>query len=304
MLAPVESPGVVSAWGRDDPVEQDFIRNMHGPGWHVNRARMDEMLCMDARSAGAYVSSGTRVVRVIPDSRHGWSLHTRDGTHAGGEKAKVVIDASGRNRRLLFRGVPRLVDDVLVAVTIRARGRGSGGGDLRTYVEAVPGGWWFSAPVPGDEGVAMFFTDLEDYRRIGVVLRDHLAHAPLTAARLAGAQLVETRVLYAPSARARQVCGPGWLAAGDAAASFDPMTGLGVLRAMEGALQAAAAADRFLDGDESGLAEYEQWVRTGFDAYRERRRLHYSSERRWPRAGFWRRRHQQVDQETQGRSPS
>src|SRR5689334_7573862 len=34
-LGPLESPGIVSTWGGIHS-EQDFIRNAHGPGWHID----------------------------------------------------------------------------------------------------------------------------------------------------------------------------------------------------------------------------------------------------------------------------
>src|SRR5258708_6693778 len=41
---PLDSPGIVSVWGNREPHEQDFVRNVHGCGWHVDRSRFDEML--------------------------------------------------------------------------------------------------------------------------------------------------------------------------------------------------------------------------------------------------------------------
>ena len=38
-LGPMESPGIVSAWGTPYPEEQDFIHNSHGCGWHLDRNR-------------------------------------------------------------------------------------------------------------------------------------------------------------------------------------------------------------------------------------------------------------------------
>ncbi|MDQ4126335.1 MAG: FAD-dependent monooxygenase, partial [Actinomycetota bacterium] len=56
----VESPGTVSSWG-GDPVEDDFVRNVHGPGLHVDRAGFDRALASAAEEAGASMWTGVTV---------------------------------------------------------------------------------------------------------------------------------------------------------------------------------------------------------------------------------------------------
>ncbi len=36
--------------------------------------------------------------------------------------------------------------------------------DLRTYIESTPNGWWYTAPIPRQETVAVFFTGTEQIR--------------------------------------------------------------------------------------------------------------------------------------------
>src|SRR3954466_14280816 len=52
-LRSLEAPGIISAWGSAVPYELDFVGSPHGPGWHVDRNRFDEMLCSEAAMAGA-----------------------------------------------------------------------------------------------------------------------------------------------------------------------------------------------------------------------------------------------------------
>ena len=56
----LESPGVVSVWGRTEPYENDFIVNPYGPGWHLDRGRFDAMLAHAAAKAGAELLAGAR----------------------------------------------------------------------------------------------------------------------------------------------------------------------------------------------------------------------------------------------------
>jgi flavin-dependent dehydrogenase len=112
----------------------------------------------------------------------------------------------------------------------------------------------------------------------------------MTLSRIESARPVETRVLFAPSASRHEVGGSGWVAVGDAASSFDPVSGYGVARALNGALRAADAVHGLLEGDPRGLASYRRWVASAFAAYARTRRTYYESERRWPTGEFWQRR--------------
>src|SRR5436305_1597309 len=38
------SPGILSVWGSDLPLDNDFLFNPYGHGWHVDRRRFDALL--------------------------------------------------------------------------------------------------------------------------------------------------------------------------------------------------------------------------------------------------------------------
>ena len=81
------------------------------------------------------------------------------------------------------------------------------------------------------------------------------------------------------------------LLAGDAAMTWDPLSGQGICKALESGMHAARAIDCALNGDNHGLNDYAQWTRTQFDGYLQSRAKYYRTEQRWPDAPFWRRRH-------------
>lgn len=87
----------------------------------------------------------------------------------------------------------------------------------------------------------------------------------------------------AGTAQLEPPCGDGWLAAGDAAASFDPLSSLGILTAV---LMGAEAA-RCVDDPATFAARYR-----AITAHHEtEREATYRREERWPNAPFWARRH-------------
>lgn len=277
---PLESPGTVSRWGHEEPAEQDFVRNVHGCGWHVDRRRLDEAIWNWAAEAGVTQYAGVRATQCEPDAE-GWTVD--------GVRCRFLVDASGKHGRT--RGVARRErEDSLIAIAVRAEHGGPRPSDLRTYIESVPNGWWYSAPVPGVDTVAMFFTDGVMYAEQGVVLGDELRSAPLTAARLADTRIVERAVLHAPSAVREELVTDRWLAVGDSAVVHDPLSGFGVFKALRYAEAATQAVHRLLDGDASAADRYSELVRREFREYQVQRAEFYADERRWPASGFWQRR--------------
>jgi len=276
-LSPTVSPGTVSVWGTDAPVEQDFVRNPHGNGWRVDRNVFDAMLLDAARRAGAIVLSGVKAGTPVRSSG-AWML--------GEVRAGFLIDATGRNGLGLPDRAERVVDDELLAVALRVSYPGGAPEDARTLVESTPGGWWYCGLLPNGGVMAMFFTDPETYRVEGVEVGDRLAMAPFTRDRLCGSRLDSSRVVYVPSSCRKTVVGERWAAVGDAASAYDPLSGRGIFKALRhGAALASACAS-----GADGLADYASMVRVEFEAYARQRREYYGGERRWPESGFWTRR--------------
>jgi flavin-dependent dehydrogenase len=276
-LRPLESPGIVSVWG-GPPQEQDYLRNPHGPGWHVDRNRLDAMLCRQAAAAGAVFFERCRA-----------DVGQRDaGCWRVGEiRARVLVDAAGRNGLRIGPDAERETEDRLLAIVLRLTHPAGRPNDLRTYVESAPAGWWYSAPLPQGETIAMFFTDCGVYARQGVVLEEQLRQAPLTRSRLLGAEAVSTRIVYAASSCRAKIAGEAWLAVGDSAASYDPLSGMGIFKALRQGTNAAIAVDGYLRGDEGLLTEHAALVRAEFEAYVLQRRAHYAAEKRWTGQEFW-----------------
>lgn len=275
-LGPLPSPGIVTVWG-GIPQELDYLCNPHGTGWHVDRNRFDAMLCRQAVAAGAVCFERSRADR-IERSAEWWHLEQID--------ARVLVDAGGRNGLRLpdAQNCERETEDRLLAIVARLT---QPGGDLRTFIESAPAGWWYSAPLPQGETIAMFFTDCDLYAREGIVLGEQLAGTPLTRERLDAGAVVATRTLYVPSSCRKQIAGDGWLAVGDSASAFDPLSGMGICKALRQGTNAAIAVDGYLRGDPRLFPEYAALVRAEWTSYVRRRRARYDAETRWGGQEFW-----------------
>jgi flavin-dependent dehydrogenase len=135
--------------------------------------------------------------------------------------------------------------------------------------------------------MAMFFTDIRVYTNEGISIAEQLDHAPLTSRRLRSGRIMNSRVVHAPSARRMPMVGEDWIAVGDSASSYDPLSGRGIFKALrQGAYAAEAVHDR-LSGDKLALGRYAGRVRQEFDIYVQQRRLYYATEQRWISHSFW-----------------
>jgi flavin-dependent dehydrogenase len=280
--------GTASAWGSSHVAERSYLFTGRGTGWHLDRARFDAWMLEQAQAAGASVVHGRALLQGASRSPSGWLLEVEG---AGTVAARAVVDATGRSAQLARRqGLRPRRDDALVA-EIRwyadDEPRRSSEGAL---VESVPDGWWYSATLPGGRAVAMFMTDSDLLRQSAWEAR--LEDAPATARRVERWRPDgETAVRAANSQLSPVVATDGWVAAGDAAAAFDPISALGIGFSLRSGMEAARVAVAAAEGDEGeAAAAYTASVTRIYEDYRARHHGIYLQERRWADAPFWARR--------------
>jgi flavin-dependent dehydrogenase len=297
----IPSLGSAASWGKAELGYNDFLLDPHGRGWHLDRPRFDAMLAAAVVARGGTFARGLRLRDVAPRGvapRNGrWSL-TLDA--ADGERrldADVLVDASGPAAAAARRlGVARNAVDCLTVLHAVLDLTAPERVPTRTILEAADYGWWYAARLPGGRLIAALTTDRATLRqrRLGetgswnAALRQTRHVAPLLALGKAN-DTPKPDLAIAPSAILSRVTGPGWLAVGDAASSYDPLTSQGIIKALlDGeAAGRAIAADR--RGDTAALAAYQDGVFAGFTRYLELRRHLYGLETRWRDAPFWRR---------------
>jgi flavin-dependent dehydrogenase len=287
------SHGNASAWGGGDVATHDFMFGLHGHGWHLDRARFDAGLLAAARQAGAEVASPARVAGA-ERAGEGWTVRIAAGGAVREVACGWVVDATGRSAALARRhGGARVRHDRLVAVHARFRPLAGADRDGRTLVEAVPDGWWYTARLPSGERVAALLADAGEGRRSLApdAFRAALARTTHVRAVLEGYALASApRGADAGSARLDPPAGDGWIAAGDAALSYDPLSSHGILNALHTGTLAGGAVHAHLAGDADAVAAYARHVHDVYAAYLRHLRSYYEMERRWPERPFWARR--------------
>jgi flavin-dependent dehydrogenase len=290
-----------AAWGSAQPVETDFMRDPDSHGWHIDRARFEVWLRAVAVDRGTLLLAPARMQSMEWDGRR-WRV--RLATAAGSAEliAQLVIDAGGRAAPIArVAGARRKRYDRLFCSWLYGEADPCGRGAGLTYVEAQEHGWWYTAPVPGGRRVLAFHTDADlpearafaDPKRLPQrVAPDGELAAILSESRFTPAD--QCGVTAAHSAVLHPFAGPSWLAVGDAALSFDPLSSQGLLNALYSGLAAAECAERRLAGDADALPQYLDCLARVHTAYRANLARWYRVETRWTNSPFWKRRRRPI----------
>lgn len=293
-----KSHGILSAWGNAGLHENNFILNPYGNGWHLDRARFDAMLLAAARKAGGRVLKGTQSIKCLERADGRWKLHVQVKDKLHQFTVRFLVDATGRSSYVAGKmGAKRILSDHLVGVvaffhTHQQSPLHNG----YTLLESQAGGWWYSAGLPGGKTVLAFMCDADAYAR-ALKASPGFWQEQLDSSRHTKAGIISSNIISRPkplaacTSRIHPVAGAHWLAVGDAAMSFDPLSSQGIYRALASGISAAQSIhDRVIDKT-STFRSYSRFADDIFDQYMSLRRMYYLKEQRWPRSSFWKRRH-------------
>jgi flavin-dependent dehydrogenase len=289
------SPGIVSAWGSADPLATDYLFSTNGDGWHIDRSAFNQLLREAAIGAGARLFEETSIETCVPSVR-GWTVH------AGGSECdcQILVDATGRHPSSKLPHPSRLVYDRLISVAGLTKANADGGHVPSDYtlIESVKDGWFYSALLPGGNYIVTFSTDADLYAAgraaCSAYLDEQLRCAPLTRARILEFPK-ETAAFSAISMQRKVVARANWIAVGDAARSYDPLSGLGVWSAMNAALKAAPVIQGMRERNAQSAEDYTNKHQQAFGSYRKTHAAYYALEHRWPESSFWARRHRGLE---------
>ena len=264
--------GTAAAWGSSDVVSRDFLFVGAGDGWHLDRARFDRSLATAVRDRGGRLLTNCTNTNV---------------------DAAFFIDTTGRSAHYARQhGATIEQHDNLTGLVALFNGTTTNGG---TLVEAVSDGWWYSAQLPDERIVVALMTDADIVRDQHLHERDAwldaLQSTRATRLRAASAALAVPPTAHPSQSQITQLpYGENWIAAGEAAVAFDPLSSMGIGYALASGIQAARFAAAAANGGDPQLHLYAEDVASHFNAYLTRKRDYYLIEQRWKDRPFWARR--------------
>jgi 2-polyprenyl-6-methoxyphenol hydroxylase-like FAD-dependent oxidoreductase len=295
-LAAVHLPayGHSGAWGSAELQERDFLFTGQGEGLLLDRKLFDTLLLAQARLSGVKVYQPAEILEL--ERKQDWSLRVKCGEGELDLAAPYVIDCSGRRALLVQRSGCRVHRaDGLVGLYAYYETSEGTPMSRHTLVESTEHGWYYHAPLPGGKAAVAFITDADLVKKLNLndpvrwleqgmdtkYISKILAILPTECAFRHYA--IHSRVAALPADEP-------WTAAGDAAASFDPIAGLGIGHAIQSGIHSARVAEAALKGDRTLALDYRQSVLKHFETYLHNRQRFYAAEKRWPDAPFWQRR--------------
>lgn len=289
------SSGVASAWGTSELAYTDFIFKTSGKGWHLDRNAFDSMVLQLAVERGATLFSETRLKKAIKTEK-GWMLNCNDEIL----NAKFVVDASGRACAFAKQiGIQKVqFDDLHGIYTYWKPAKGiTKAKTTHTLVETVENGWYYSAYLPDGTLAVALMTDTELIKT--QQLKDNakylaqLQQTLHTKARLKDLeQLSEPSIKVASSYELETIVGDTWMAVGDSASAYDPLSSYGIHKALQNSIMAGEAIDAALCGDTNKLKDFEKSVQQAFEQFISTRYQYYAMETRWQQNSFWKNRQQ------------
>jgi flavin-dependent dehydrogenase len=292
----IQSYGTSSAWGSAELHTNEFLYSPFGYGWNLDRKIFDQFMVNEAKKRGAFFFWNTSCTEAIKFNEY-WTLNCKNNQGNQIISTKFAVDASGKKAAFSsLQGVSKIVQDQLVGIYryYEAKNKNNGIGN-GTCVETDPFGWWYSATLPNNRMVVSYMTDTDIANELQLRKKDPLdnllSKTFYTSKRLSEALVqTEPKVVAAHSQRLSSVFGDAWLAVGDAASCYDPISSLGIYKSLLMSRFAAFAILDNLKGDTLGLKKYQHIISQDFEGYLSKKQEYYSQENRFKNESFWKRR--------------
>ena len=328
--------GNLSCWQSHLAETRDFFVSPPGYGLRLDRQMFDQALRDTAVGLGVELVTGMSIGQIEfgePCSITGRSRTQGPSTDLDREPAthqqqtflaRYLIDASGRQSIIAkAAGVKRHSDDSLFAYALRFSTEPDWDRDKLTRIEAGPLGWWYSARLNDQQRLLVLHTDedLGAAHRAGA-MSGFLAIFKRSRHLSALLQTYQyrpcSRLMGAPACGARldMPVGRYWLAAGDAAQSYDPLSSQGIYQALRGGFMAGQSVTRALKQPEQisggvpqAFSSYTNNLSEIWAEYRKHHQYYYRCQPRWLDQPFWQRRTIQIPlgnspETTTGKSPA
>lgn len=286
----------LAAWGSEQLAARYSIFSTSEESYQLNREEFDLLLLHEAVERGATVLPRTKCLHFNQLANGHWEAqlnHAEKGSLS--VKARFLVDATGRQSSVARQlGIVPARHDQLAAVGAFLHFDEAIVLQQRMVLETVAEGWWYCSTLPNQLMTATLFTDAD------IAKNQQLQKPKNWAALLAGTKHIKAAVHQAThgevwvrnafSQVSDSTARANFIAVGDAAAAFDPISSMGIGFALSSGCHAARAIGQAQAGDQAAVATYQRDIEGIFRNYLETKSQFYNKERRWRDTVFWERR--------------
>jgi flavin-dependent dehydrogenase len=282
--------GYHSLWGTKQVVDTNFF--FHHPykyGLKLNKQKLLRNLTIKAKSNIIEFDKSFQLTL----SEGNVCVRTQQQNTPLEINAKLIVDATGRNRAVLKQlNIESDYYDHLIASSCHLPKVKHDKLKHEVFVESFENGWGIVSALNESTNVITVFTKkgntilprLKEYENWKTALSETSILKDFLVDNL------NPKVIGgdANSSKATKVTGSNWLALGDAAISFDPLSSHGISNALYCAKTATVAIESFLESNSAfPLEQYENTLHLIFDEYLKNKTKLYAAEKRWKGSAFW-----------------
>jgi len=311
--------GNASAWSSSVLEERHAILNPFGHGLHLNRADFDELLrnivltnCTSESNNSRFSFEKGKFKGIHRNGKGLWDVEIEDDK--GVRKsfvAKWVVDATGRKASVATKLGKKIISPnpllAFYAVFVASESdsdTSNSDNDMRTIIEATPDGWWYTSLIshkPNNTRIVVFHTlpshpaAKSSRRSEGFLDRLHDSTTHISSIISKWDYTIQKgypQCTAAGSSHLETICEAveKWVAVGDAAMAFDPLSSQGIMTALEMGIYIGLKLSHHLE-DEGTDADFDQNVRESYmqvrKDYEKHRTYYYSIVKRFPEEIFW-----------------
>lgn len=284
-------------WGNQHPNVTNSIFTTDEATFQLDRQKFDLKLIEVASERGALIYPRTKCTQFKQLKDKTWEVNVNHQTKGRFTiSANYLVDATGRTSNVCRQiGAPILKHDSLMGVGLFLEGN-KGFAKFEQTIETTELGWWYTACLPSNKVITTFFTDAD------IISKNKLQRIENWSKHLQSTQHIKKLLSNCHSTRAdtwvrhahTQICDTTdidrFLAIGDAAVSFDPLSSMGIGFSISSACHAAKHIENELGYKKSTKSFFQQDIRGTFEQYLHLRKHYYQQEKRWAKATFWKRR--------------
>jgi flavin-dependent dehydrogenase len=286
-----------AAWGSELVISRVSMYNTGTESYQLDREDFETVLTSEVAKREGKIFPQSKCLQFFQEESGTWKVvcqHKTRGRFC--VKSRFLIDAAGRLSTVCRKlRLQTQKHDSLVGIGAYLQFQDQQTYRQELFLESTEFGWWYTATLPGNKMVATFFTDSDIVTKHG--LRNPKRwNELLSQTRYSKYKLLNSFGYHSPWVRNAfsQITdfyeAKNFLAVGDAAASFDPLSSMGIGFAMNSGCNAARAITSQLQGDSSLISSYCAYIKDVYQTYLERLLRYYAKERRWEQSLFWKRR--------------
>jgi flavin-dependent dehydrogenase len=279
-------------WGNERVTDINFYHhNPYKHGLKINKHQTLEKLRDFVREEMVSYTKGFEII----NEEYGNTVVLAKNDGVKMVQGKILVDATGRNRAVLQQlKIGSQTYDEFVAVSCHIPKIKHPKLVHEVYVESFEQGWGIVSALNETENICTIYTH-KGHEILGQLKdvsqwKSTLAETVYLKDFLAEAKQIKIKGGNANSSVANQIAGSNWLALGDAAMSFDPLSSHGITNAIYTAARASEAIEKKLAvANPEVFPAYNKAMQAIFQQYLQSKNKLYQQELRWKDTEFWKR---------------